>query len=351
MLRNKDREPNFDYLKLVLEKKPTPRPVLFDFIIGDEKTKMLTGTEYKNETEFDCVVSTIRAFDSAGYDFAPIIVRGLTFPRNDAGQGENKTKSLNSGALITNRESYANYIWPEITNCDFTIVREAGRYLHPKAKFVPFSFDGILENTVGIVGYENLCYMFFDDPDLLEDIFQQVGRRLFEYYRALLEYEEVGAILCNDDWGFNSQTMIPPEALRKHVFPWYKRIVQLAHEKHKYAILHSCGYFEGIVDDIVNEMKFDGRHSYEDKIMPVEKAYDFLFPKLAVLGGIDIDFLTRRSEKEIYERSKAMLVKTSSTGGYALGSGNSIPDYISNENYLALLKAALEEYNERTCYE
>jgi hypothetical protein len=33
---------------------------------------------------------------------------------------------------------------------------------------------------------------------------------------------------------------------------------------------------------------------------------------------------------------------TAATGGFALGSGNSIPDFIPDENYLAMLRAALD---------
>lgn len=28
-----------------------------------------------------------------------------------------------------------------------------------------------------------------------------------------------------------------------------------------------------IMEDVIEDMKFDGRHSYEDKIIPVEEAY------------------------------------------------------------------------------
>jgi hypothetical protein len=35
-------------------------------------------------------------------------------------------------------------------------------------------------------------------------------------------------------------------------------------------------------------------------------------------------------------------LKLTSEGGYALGSGNSVPDYIPNDNYLAMLQAAYE---------
>lgn len=137
--------------------------------------------------------------------------------------------------------------------------------------------------------------------------------------------------------------MVSPDLLRKFVFPWYKKIVEKAHEKGKYAILHSCGYYYDIIEDIIEDMKFDGRQSYEDKIVPVEKAYQELHPRLAVLGGIDIDFLARASSDEVYARCKDMINMTKATGGYALGSGNSIPEYIPLENFKALLRAALED--------
>lgn len=343
MFRKVTREPNFEYLKLVLQKKPAPRPVLFDFIIGDEKTKLLTGDEYKTDTEFNRVVTTIKAFDSGGYDYAPIIVRGMEFKRNSHEETDVQTKSLNEGTMIRDRYSFNEYQWPDVNNADFSIINKAGKYLHKDAKFVVFSHDGILENTIGIMGFDNLCYLIYDEEDLVEDVFNEVGKRIEEYFTACLEYDEVGAIICNDDWGFNTQTMLPPSLLRKYVFPWYKRIVEKAHRKGKLAILHSCGYYYDIIDDVINDMKFDGRQSYEDKIVPVEKAYDELHPKLAVIGGMDVNFLARASSEEVYNRCRKMIEKTKKSGGYALGSGNSVPDYIPNENFIAMLRAALDD--------
>lgn len=345
MFRPKGREPDFTNFIKMLERKPS-RPVLFEFIIGAEKEKALTGLDYQVATEFDRVITTIKAFDSAGYDHAPIIVRGMEFPRKEANHEEKATKSLNEGALIVDWDSYHSYQWPKVENCDFSIIKKASQYLNPKVKFIPFSHDGILENTIGIVGYDNLCLMLYDEPELVEQIFNQVGSRIEQYFKNLLDFDEVGAIICNDDWGFNTQTMLSPNDLRKYVFPWYQRIVAYAHEKNKYAILHSCGYYGDIINDIINVMKFDGRHSYEDKIIPVEKAYDNLKEKIAVIGGIDVDFLARATKEEVYQRCYQMLKKVEKDGGYALGSGNSIPDYIPNENYFAMLQAA-HDFNKK----
>ena len=53
-----------------------------------------------------------------------------------------------------------------------------------------------------------------------------------------------------------------------------------------------------------------------------------------------MDFLCRGEPEAIAARSRAMLDRAAGRGGYALGSGNSVPDYVPDENYLALIAAA-----------
>jgi uroporphyrinogen decarboxylase len=146
-------------------------------------------------------------------------------------------------------------------------------------------------------------------------------------------------MISNDDWGFNTQTMLSPADMRKYVFPWHKKIVKTIHSAGIPAILHSCGNLEAVMDDVISDMCFDGKHSYEDTIMPVETAYEKYKGGIAVLGGIDVDFLCRGKPEEIYKRSRQMLERATA-GAYALGSGNSIPYYVPDESYFAMIGAA-----------
>ena len=93
---------------------------------------------------------------------------------------------------------------------------------------------------------------------------------------------------------------------------------------------------------MITDLQFDARHSYEDNIVPVEQAYEQFEGRIATLGGIDMHFLVTKSPEEIYARARAMLEHTADRGGYALGSGNSIPNYVPFENLLAMNRAALE---------
>ena len=200
--------------------------------------------------------------------------------------------------------------------------------------------NGLLENVIDIVGYENLCLMLYDAPDLVRAIFDRVGGILVDYYENCAQYDTVGILMINDDWGFNTQTMLSVADMRRYVFPWHKKMVEVAHRHGKFAVLHSCGYMVDIMEDIIEDMKFDGRHSYEDNIVPVEEAYRRWGGRIAILGGLDVDFLIRSSDEEIVDRAKKMLALAEEKGGYALGSGNSIPEYIPNDKYFAMTSAA-----------
>jgi len=64
--------------------------------------------------------------------------------------------------------------------------------------------------------------------------------------------------------------------------------------------------------------------------------------KLCLLGNVDVDILSRGTKEQIRSIVKDNVEKAGYNGGYCIGSGNSIPEYVKYENYLALLSAARE---------
>jgi uroporphyrinogen decarboxylase len=54
------------------------------------------------------------------------------------------------------------------------------------------------------------------------------------------------------------------------------------------------------------------------------------------LGGIDVDFLCRADVGAIRERVRHTLDACLSGGGYCLGTGNSVANYIPLDSYLAM---------------
>ncbi len=91
------------------------------------------------------------------------------------------------------------------------------------------------------------------------------------------------------------------------------------------------------MDDLINDVKIDGKHSFEDTIEKVTDVKDTYGKRIALLGGVDVDFLCRADEKQVRARVRETLRKCMPGGGYCLGTGNSVANYIPLDNYLAML--------------
>jgi len=333
----KKRQPDFNNLLKVLDRKVPARNTLFEFFLNHDLHMSLSGRSTAPKDDLEYVQMEVDSFRAAGYDYCTCPASGFNFPRKASNHGQ-KSMSVNSDVMIWDEQSYGEYEWLNPEDFDYSLLTKA--HLDDGMKFISQGPGGVLENVTFLIGYNNLCFLIADEPDLVEQVFNDVGSRLVKYYELASQLDCVGALISNDDWGFNTQTMLSLDDMRKYVFPWHKKIVQTIHAAGKPAILHSCGFFGDIIDDMV-DMGFNGRHSYEDKIIPVEEAYDKYHNKFAILGGIDLDFVCRKTPQEIYDRACALLEQSGSTGGYALGSGNSIPEYTPVDNYLAMIAAAI----------
>ena len=196
---------------------------------------------------------------------------------------------------------------------------------------------GPLENLVGLMGYEPLCYALSEAPDLVQAVADKIGEAELELYRRFCEFDHVGALSLNDDLGFKTQTMISPDDLRRYILPWHNRLVECAHEQDTQVILHACGNCAEVMEDLIEDVGIDAKHSFEDVIQPVAEFKRQYGSRIAVMGGIDMDVLSRGSEEEVRRYTRRVIEECAPGGGWALGTGNSIPNYMPLANFLAML--------------
>ncbi len=335
-------EPDFKNLLAVLAGATPNRPTLFEFFLNDDLHKRLAPEQAARTADHPLGSEILRmaAYRNAGYDYAVAHVPQFRF---ETGQHAHmQTISQNEGFVITDRASFDAYAWPDPDKADYGFLDRLAPLVPKGMKLGIAGPCGVLENVTFLLGYENMCYLIADDPVLAGDVFEAVGSRLVRVYRQVVGHDSVGFIIGNDDWGFKSQPMLPPDVMRRLVFPWHHQIVEAAHAAGKPAILHSCGNLASVMDDIINALGYDGKHSYEDTIQPVEQAYEQYGSRIAIMGGLDVDFLCRSTPEAVYERARAMLARTAGRARYALGSGNSIPSYVPHESYFAMIRAATE---------
>ena len=332
------RKADFECLRAVLDKKKPPRPTLFEFGICNSVLQRFCPEVPGTDDLFANALFRIRAFNAAGYDYACVAASGFRFPACE--HDKLKSVSSESRAVITNRVEYDRYVWPNPENFSMNYLAKIDRELIDGMKLLIKSPGGVLENVVQLCGYAGLSMLIVDDYPLVEAVFENIGRRLCRYFKDAVQYKAVGGCVLNDDWGFKTQTMLSPELMRRLVFPWHAKIVDVVHEANMPILLHSCGNLEEVMDDIIDNIGFDGKHSFEDAILPVEEAYRRYNGRIAILGGIDVDFLCRSAPDQISARCRSMLELAASDGGFALGSGNTIPEYVPFQNYRAMIDTA-----------
>jgi uroporphyrinogen decarboxylase len=180
--------------------------------------------------------------------------------------------------------------------------------------------------------------LLYDNPDLVRAVVDRVGQIIYDAFSVFCEMEQVFAIWLGDDMGFKTATLLQPQHLRNYILPWHKRYAELAHRSGRLFVLHSCGHIEAIMPNLLNDVRIDAKHSFEDVIVRVEEFKQRWGKRVAVLGGVDVDLLSRGSEEDVRRRTSEILAACAPGGGYAGGSGNSITNYMPTANYLAMVE-------------
>jgi uroporphyrinogen decarboxylase len=255
----------------------------------------------------------------------------------DLSTGSRRWKEEHTG-LITNWEDFERYPWPapETASLDLAELEWFDKNL-PDDMGVIVHGGHFCEYLCWLMGYETLCYALFDQRDLVQAITDRVLELEVLCCETAMQFDCVKMFWGSDDMGFKTGLMVSPEDMRHFVLSGHKRLAQISHDHGRLYLLHACGQRGDIIEDLIEDVKLDAIHSWEDVIEPVTDAKASYGDRLSLLGGIDVDFLTRATPDEVRQRVRDTVETCQPGGGYALGSGNSVANYIPLDNYLAML--------------
>lgn len=203
---------------------------------------------------------------------------------------------------------------------------------------------GIFESSQDLVGFESLCLMQSDDPELFADLFRKIGDLYVSLWSGMIrDYSDIFVFFrMGDDLGYKTSTMLAPATIRQFIMPQYKRVVDLVHQSGKRFLMHSCGCIFEVMEDLI-ALGIDAKHSNEDQIAPFERWIELYNDRIGLFGGIDVNTLCRDEYDEIYREvlDKGTRFRRKARG-YGIGSGNSIPEYVPVEGFMAMVEAVKE---------
>jgi uroporphyrinogen decarboxylase len=356
-------DPDFDRLRTALLRQGEPdRLPLFEVGIDDEVISTMLGETVRNpafvgrtvlkagevasEDTQRYVGQLARAYYHLGYGYLLLNV----YPpwRSSSRVGEDTALLRRAGGRawvdeaqgpISNFQDLEQYEWCRLDDVDFSPVEYAAQVLPEGMKLIVCT-RGVMDWLMKLMGLEGLCYALADAPYLVGAIAGRVGKQVVELVRRLAGMRRVGAITIEDDMGFKTSTLISPAALRRYVLPWTKQFVEATHAQGLPFILHACGNVERIMDDLIDDVGIDAKHSFEDAIMPMAEVKARYGHRLAILGGLDVHLLASGSAEEVRSATRQVIQDCGPDGGFALGSGNTIANYVPLANYFAMLDEA-----------
>lgn len=249
-------------------------------------------------------------------------------------------QSMTEG-VITTWEQFEKYPWPKVTDSCFYMHEYVCSHLPEGLGFITCHAGGVYEHLSRLASYEGLCLMLYDDPALFKAIADRIGGLIEEYNRHLLQFNGLTAIFQGEDFGHKTGMLISPQAVREYFLPWHKKYAQMCHDAGKPYFFHCCGKVDAIMDDLIDDVKIDGKHSFQDGVAAIIDWKEKYGDRIGLIGGIDMDVLARFSPEEVRSYVRRTIGKCSPGGRFAVGAGNSIPSYIPLENYLVMLDEGL----------
>jgi uroporphyrinogen decarboxylase len=359
-------QPDFENLRRTLLRQGPPGPVPFFELFADpgmveavlEEAFPVNLHQYLeepltniSEDEIPALLKSmemyVRFCRELGYDYV-FTLTGFSLPRSFASTddtadaqnflGGQRYWQKQTGGPIQNWADFEAYPWPKPEELNHAALEYVNQIVPEGMKIAAFNYGGVFENSTWLMGLESFSFALHDQPDLVEAICQRVGELVTATAAQVAGIDNVELVVLSDDLGFFSSTLVSPEVLRRHILPHYKKVVNAAHEADKLLVFHSCGNMYQLMDELIDDVGIDAKHSFEDKILPVEEVCRRWGDRTAILGGVDMDLLGRGTEAAVRARTREILEVCGVRGtGYCLGSGNTAANYIPKENYLAML--------------
>ena len=340
-----DHRPDYRRLEKVLTRSAIPdRVPFYELFIEDTMVGRMTGLPPSPAAQ-------IGLYHRLGHDycnFSPDMGLHQTdcLTAGDTGvnnQGGTREWLDSDRGVVTTRAEMERYPWPVIGDWCCERFDEYARQLPDGMKLV-IRPTGVFENVRRMVGLVPLSYLLYDDAGLVAEIFERVGRTIWgaiEHTFRRVDLRQVFAVIMGDDLAHGRGPVVPPEVYRRHVFPWMKRVADLAHSRGMPFGLHSCGDNEELMDDLIDGVGIDAKHSFQDNVIPVTLFKERYGGRLAVLGGIDMDKLATLPQDGFRAYCREVLSACMPGGGFALGTGNSPATYVRLENFYAMHEEGL----------
>jgi len=192
------------------------------------------------------------------------------------------------------------------------------------------------------VGSERVLYMFYDDPNLIEEMMDQMLYLVTEVIKRVTENIKIDIALYWEDMCYRAGPLISPDMVRRYMVPRYKKVTELLHEKGvEFTYLDCDGNIEMLVplwlECGINYM-WPLEVAAGNDAVALRKEYG---KDLVLAGAIDKRALAKDKaaiREEVHSKVPFLLEQ----GGYLPSIDHSVPPDVPLENYQCYINTMRE---------
>ncbi len=192
-----------------------------------------------------------------------------------------------------------------------------------------------------LTGTENMLIGMYEEPEWVTDIFDTYLTTSLNLAQKILDagYEFDG-VFWYDDMGYKGSPFFAPEDYRTLLKPYHKKAIDWAHERGLVTEMHSCGYIEPLLPDVV-DTGLEMLNPLEVKAgMDPDKLKKLYGDKLAFHGGINAQLWD--NIELVKAEMERIIPAMKEGGGYVFASDHSIPNSVSFETMTEISRLAHE---------
>jgi len=194
-------------------------------------------------------------------------------------------------------------------------------------------WGGMFGGLRNFVGVENLCRLFYDDPDFVEEMMDAVADFIIAMMGQILDVTDVDVYGFWEDMAYKTGPLISPAMLRKYALPRYKRVVEFVRARGvKHISLDSDGDMSSLIP-VWLDAGIDTLYPFEVQCgMDVVKTRREYGRALRMWGGINKHALA--IGPEAIDAELARVRPLVEEGGYVPALDHSMPPDVPFANYL-----------------
>ena len=208
--------------------------------------------------------------------------------------------------------------------------------------FLTCGMVGPFDLMTPVCGHEHLLVGMALDPDWVRDMVQVYTRLTIELLENLFAHEgRPDGLWVWEDLAFKQRPFLSPAMYRELLFPAHQRIFEWAHARKLPVILHSDGFLEPLLPDLV-EAGIDCLQPLEVKagmdLLRVKRQFG---DRIALIGGMDARTLETNDPAVVRAELEAKLPGAMAGGGYVLQVDHSVSNQVNYETYKFFVETGL----------